>query len=72
MLDIDAPAFRAGLETLRLTADAMADAKARGGLASGLQRAGLAAKVAVTMVKLFLLPVERNEAPADVRLVPAW
>ena len=72
MLDIDNPKFREGFETLRLTAEAMAEAKARGGLLGAVQRVGLAAKVAATMAGLYFLPVVGNEAPASVRLVPAY
>jgi magnesium-protoporphyrin IX monomethyl ester (oxidative) cyclase len=72
MLDIDDPRFRAGFETLRLTAEAMAEAKVRGGITAAVQRVGLAAKVAATMARLYFLPVVGNAAPASVRLVPAY
>ena len=72
VLDIDDPRFRAGFETLRLAAEGMEDAKARGGVLATLKRAALAAKVAATMVGLYFLPVVGNQAPASVRLFPAY
>ncbi len=72
VLKSDDPRFRRGLETLRLTAEAMGEAKARGGVFSGLKRAALAAKVATTLIGLYFLPVERNVPPANPRLAPAW
>jgi magnesium-protoporphyrin IX monomethyl ester (oxidative) cyclase len=71
-LDIDHPSFRSGMERLRLTADAMEAAKARGGVSDLLARIGLGARAAATLAALYFLPVERNVAPANVRLAAAW
>ena len=51
---------------------AMDAAKKRGGLIGNLQRAGLAAAALATFVRLYTLPVLRNELTAEVRMAPAW
>jgi len=72
MLDIDHPVFRKGMERLFELQTRMDAAKMRGGLIGNLQRAGLAAAALVTFVRLYTLPVLRNELTADVRMAPAW
>jgi magnesium-protoporphyrin IX monomethyl ester (oxidative) cyclase len=64
-LDIDNPAFRAGLERMRETAVALAGAR-------GLRRAALTARAGFVFLRLFLLPARRNVAPAHVLRAPAW
>ncbi|MGJ7613991.1 MULTISPECIES: magnesium-protoporphyrin IX monomethyl ester (oxidative) cyclase [unclassified Variovorax] len=71
-LDIDAPAFRAGLETLRRISVATEAAKARGGVGGALQRVALAARGAVAFGKLFLMRAQPNALPDDVRMAPTW
>ena len=71
-LDIDDPRFRAGLERLRILGLKMQAAKRQGFLFSRLRRAALLAQIAVTFVRLFLLPTKHNAMPADVRMAPAW
>jgi len=71
-LDIDNPKFRAGLERLREIAEAVAAAKARGGVLGALQRARLAAAAVTTFARLYLLPVHEHELPGQVRMAPAW
>ncbi len=71
-LRTDDPRFRAGMERLRLTSDAIAEAKARGGLFSGLKRFGLVLKAGATLAGLYLLPVDKHPLPADVRMEPTW
>lgn len=72
VLDLDHPAFYAGLEKLTAHAQAMDRAKAAGGL-SGLVRRGFhAAGAALTFARLYCLPVKHNELPQDARLAPAW
>ena len=65
VLDSDNPRFRALMETMRKTAVAMEGA-------GRIRRTGLMLKAAVTFARLYLLPAKRNEAPATVRLQPAW
>ena len=72
MLDIDHPVFRKGLERLFELQTRMDAAKIRGGLIGNVQRAGLAAAALATFVRLYTLPVLRNELTADVRMAPAW
>ncbi len=71
-LDLDNPKFHAGLERLRRLSEAGAAARAEGGLKGGLKRLGLAVAGAATFARLYVLPVNRNELPSQVRLAPAW
>ncbi len=72
VVDIDAPAFRAGLERLRLINEAMATAKAQGGIGGALKGVALKASAAVSFARLYFARAERNALPASVRLVPVW
>ena len=71
-LDIDHPAFAAGMERLAATAASLEAAKARGGLVGGWRRLTGAATGIATLVRLFLLPVRRHALPPQVRVAPAW
>jgi len=71
-LDLDNPAFHAGLERLRRIAAASDAAKAQGGLIGGLKRAACSVAGAAVFARLYCLPVRRNEIPESVRMVPAW
>jgi magnesium-protoporphyrin IX monomethyl ester (oxidative) cyclase len=71
-LDIDHPAFRAGMERLFALQQRLDAAKARGGLIGKLQQAGLALAGAATFARLYLLPVRHHDLPRQVRVVPAW
>jgi len=71
-LDTDNPAFRAGLESLRESAEKIAAAKARGGLGGRLTHIVEATRSALIFAKLFLMPVKPNELPDQVRMAPAW
>ena len=72
VLDLDDPRFLAGLERLRKVAEAIADAKARSGIAARVKRAVLPLKAAAAFARLFMLPAKTNKLPRDVRLQPAW
>ena len=71
-LDIDHPAFRAGLERLRLISEADAAAKKQGGVMGLVKRGGLAVAAALTLGRLYILPAKHHDLPAQVRLAPAW
>jgi magnesium-protoporphyrin IX monomethyl ester (oxidative) cyclase len=71
-LPVDDPRFRAGLERLRRIGEARDAARARGGLLAGLKRAVLGAAGGLVFARLYLLPVQPNALPEDVRLAPTW
>lgn len=71
-LDLDHPAFRAGLERLRRIGEASAAARAQGGVVGVIKRAGLSVAGAVSFARLYLLPAKRNQLPETVRMAPAW
>jgi magnesium-protoporphyrin IX monomethyl ester (oxidative) cyclase len=71
-LDLDHPAFRAGLDRLFRIADRQRTLKNQGGLLAGIKRVGLTAAAVATFVRMYLLPTQSNAAPDQVRLAPAW
>ena len=71
-LDIDNPAFRSGLERMRKITEGKRRARAQGGVMGKLKGLGLTAAAAVTFARVYLLPVENNALPQNVRLSPAW
>ena len=72
VLDIDNPAFLAGLERLRQITDASAAAARQGGIAGRVKRLGLGIRAATVFARLFMLPVKRNELPRQILMQPAW
>ena len=71
-LDIDHPAFRAGMERLFRIQGGLDRAKAHGGVLGKIKQAGWAVAGAATFARLYLLPVHKHELPAQVRVAPAW
>ena len=71
-LDLDHPAFAAGLERLRRITVAMGAARARGGFFGRVKRLGLTAAATATFVRLYLLPVRNNATPLQVRMAATW
>jgi magnesium-protoporphyrin IX monomethyl ester (oxidative) cyclase len=71
-IDIDNPAFLAGLRRMREIVDATEAAKELGGIMGRLKRFGLGVSGAVTFLKLYMIPVKSHELPKDIRLAPAW
>ena len=71
-LDIDHPAFRAGMERLVQVQAGIDAARERGGVLGLVRQAGWAAVGAATFARLYLLPVNRHELPAEIRVAPAW
>ena len=71
-LDIDNPAFRAGMDKLVQVKIRFDAAKRRGGVVGKLQQAAAAVSGAATFARMYLLPVHRHALPARVRMAPAW
>ena len=71
-LDIDAPAFRKGLDRMWRITQAMQKARARGGITGAVKRLGLTGAAALTFARLYLLPVRTHALPATTPMVPAW
>ena len=71
-LDLDPPAFAAGLDRLRVITEAKRAARRQGGLVGRMKGAALTLAAAATFVRVYLIPVKRNATPASVRLSPAW
>jgi magnesium-protoporphyrin IX monomethyl ester (oxidative) cyclase len=71
-LDLDNPAFRAGLDRLWRLSEGIAAARRRGGLSGHVRRLALTAAAAATFMRLYLLPAKSNALPQQVRLQPAW
>ena len=72
LLDIENPAFLAGLMRLQELAMNLDAARRAGGIWGKLRSAGIHAQIAATMLKLYLLPAKRNTLPEKARLAPAW
>jgi magnesium-protoporphyrin IX monomethyl ester (oxidative) cyclase len=71
-LDIDHPAFRAGLERLFRISQAVEQAKAQGGVIGFVKRAAWSVAGLATFARLYVLPTVPNELPAQMRMQPAW
>ena len=71
-LDLDHPAFRAGLDRLWRITEARAAAAAEGGVLGRIKRAALGAGAALVFARLFVLPVKRTALPETTLLAPAW
>lgn len=71
-IDVDHPAFHAGLERLRRIATASDSAARQGGIMNRFKRGGLAVAGAVAFARLYCIPAKPNHPPAQVRLAPAW
>lgn len=72
MLDLDNPAFWAGLDKLWRLAERIETAKRESGPMARLRQWGLAARAAATFARLYVMPVKENALPANVRLSPVW
>ncbi|MET0868621.1 MAG: magnesium-protoporphyrin IX monomethyl ester (oxidative) cyclase [Pseudorhodoplanes sp.] len=72
VLDIDHPAFKAGLERLSRLSDAINAARKQGGVTGAIKRAAFGVAAAATFLRLYMLPAKQNELPQQVTLQPAW
>ena len=72
VLDIENPAFAAGLERLRAINEATAAARRQGGVFGTLKRIGLGVGAAAVFLRLYALPVKRNELPKQTLMQAAW
>jgi magnesium-protoporphyrin IX monomethyl ester (oxidative) cyclase len=72
LLDIESPAFHAGLERLCRMSRGMEEGKTRGGIMGGLKRVACAAGAALTFARMYFLPVRTNELPRQMRVAPTW
>jgi magnesium-protoporphyrin IX monomethyl ester (oxidative) cyclase len=71
-LDIDDPAFRAKMESLRRASNRIADGKQRGGIAGLASRASGMAGAGFAFVRMYFHRTRSNALPSTVRLQPAW
>jgi magnesium-protoporphyrin IX monomethyl ester (oxidative) cyclase len=71
-IDIDNPAFLAGLERIRHAMDAAEAAKAQGGVLGKLKQMGCSLSGGFAFLRLFMMPVKQNKLPENIRLNPAW
>ena len=71
-LDIDNPAFAAGLTRLAKLTPRINAAKAQGGIMGRAKALALQAQCGITFVRLFMLPAHAAALPASTRLSPAW
>jgi magnesium-protoporphyrin IX monomethyl ester (oxidative) cyclase len=71
-LDVDNPAFLAGLQRLLAISEKMATSKGQNGVGGLLKRVGLTAVAGVTLVRMFLMRPQQHELPQQVCMAPAW
>ncbi|HTY93423.1 MAG TPA: magnesium-protoporphyrin IX monomethyl ester (oxidative) cyclase [Steroidobacteraceae bacterium] len=71
-LDIDNPAFAAGLRRVLHLMTSIEHARKTGGILQKIKVAGLAVAVGVSFLRLYLLPVRPNALPSRITLRPAW
>jgi len=71
-LDIEHPAFRAGLKRLLAANAAMEAGKAQGGVGGAFKFAGGALRAAATFARMYFIPVRPNALPQEIRVAPAW
>jgi magnesium-protoporphyrin IX monomethyl ester (oxidative) cyclase len=71
-LDIDHPAFLAGLERMRHVSESYGKLETQTGFVARLKKLSLGARAAAIFVRLYFIPPKRNELPASSRLSPAW
>ena len=71
-LDIDHPRWMRGLDRLRRSSVAIAEAKRRGGAVGALRRVAGMAGATWGFASLYTIPAVRHEVPASSRMEPAY
>ena len=71
-LDIDNPAFRAGMDRLFRLSMRIDAAREQGGVVGTLKRAALSVAAFGTFARMYLLPVRRHDLPQRIRMAAAW
>ena len=71
-LNTRSPKFQRGLERLLDLNMRLESLEGQSGVSASLSRLGLQAGTALTILRLFLLPADRNEMPKQVAMQPAW
>jgi magnesium-protoporphyrin IX monomethyl ester (oxidative) cyclase len=71
-LDLDNPAFKAGLDRLLEINAKIEAATAAGGLSGKLRRAWWGAAAAGTFLKLYLMKPKSSALPSRIRMEPVW
>jgi len=71
-LDLDHPAFKAGLDRLLGVARKMEQAEAEGGLWGKIKKTIYAGAAALAFGRLYLIPAKAHQMPAEIRLEPVW
>jgi magnesium-protoporphyrin IX monomethyl ester (oxidative) cyclase len=71
-LDLDNPAFLAGLQRLLAISRSMSESKSHYGIGGMIKRVGLMGAAAVTLGRLFFMRPQKHELPRDIRVAPAW
>ncbi|HMO70422.1 MAG TPA: magnesium-protoporphyrin IX monomethyl ester (oxidative) cyclase [Paracoccaceae bacterium] len=71
-IDIDHPAWKPNLRRMEAAFRAMDAAKRQGGVAGRVKGWLAGAKAGLAFARLYLIPVRKNELPANVRLEPSY
>jgi magnesium-protoporphyrin IX monomethyl ester (oxidative) cyclase len=71
-LDIENPAFLAGMERLRVIGEKIEAARSRGGLAGRARRLAWLAGAGLTLGRLFIMRPRQHDLPGEIRLAAAW
>ena len=71
-LDIENPAFMAGLQKLLAVSTKMDALRGQAGLGARAKKLALQAQAGATFARLLAMRGKKAELPADVRMAPAW
>jgi magnesium-protoporphyrin IX monomethyl ester (oxidative) cyclase len=72
LIDIEHPAFLAGMQRLNTLSQRLDEARRRGGILGKLRVAALGVQIAATFLRLLFRPAQSNTLPEKARLAPAW